>query len=582
MDFQKIPLDLVKPSPMNPRKTFDETAVNELAANIEKQGLIQPITVRPCEYDDRLDESGEVVSVPTEYEIVCGERRYRAYCKLKAQENEQPGGQSRFGSIPAMVREMSDEEAFEAMITENLQRQDVDPMEEAFAFGLLIRNGKTAEEVALKFGKSIRFVQDRVKLNSLIPELMLAIREDKMSISAAMIICKLNEEQQRKYHSQYSNNYQGLTKATAESFVNGLFLTISKAPWYKSDNQADEEFAGGCGHACSRCQHNTANHGCLFWEMKTENVGKCTDRNGFQSKLLAYMVKVVEEHSDSLVKAGQPLEKGKMVIGLTIETYGSDLSKAVKAAFKEKMESIGYEIVNPASVFSHKCWYGADDERAIEKLAKGEVYRVLNVAGYDVPEIAEEFHYVKKDDQSVNSENGVPMKVNELLCEYRNITSELSLSSSHTVSGCKTISEHGEFKNLKGLDNAEFVLAYSLMVDNNRELCVEFGLGDAPQRDEIIKYVSNNLDKIPYILRSWIKKALSTGPQIITFDEARHMAAPFIDRIGELWCPVEYHEAMDKLRSTQEKAVNKIARQLKELGYNLDGNPISDNTDSID
>lgn len=52
MDFQKIPLDSVKPSPMNPRKTFDEEAVRELAANIEKQGLIQPITVRPCEYDD--------------------------------------------------------------------------------------------------------------------------------------------------------------------------------------------------------------------------------------------------------------------------------------------------------------------------------------------------------------------------------------------------------------------------------------------------------------------------------------------------------------------------------------------------
>ena len=99
-----------------------------------------------------------------------------------------------------MIRDMSDEDAFEAMITENLQRQDVDPMEEAFAFGQLIKNGKTTEEVALKFGKSIRFVQDRCKLNSLIPELMVAVKEDKMSIAAAMIICKLDEEEQKKYH----------------------------------------------------------------------------------------------------------------------------------------------------------------------------------------------------------------------------------------------------------------------------------------------------------------------------------------------------------------------------------------------
>ena len=458
MDFQKIPLDLVKPSPMNLRKTFDEEAISELAANIEKQGLIQPITVRPGRYYERLNESGEVVSTPAEYEIVCGERRYRAYYLLRAKEDTSET--DRFLSIPAIVREMSDEEAFEAMITENLQRQDVDPMEEAFAFGQLIKNGKTAEEVALKFGKSIRFVQDRVKLNALIPELMLAVKEDKMSISAAMIICKLDEDSQHKYHSQYSNNYQGLTKASAESFKNGLFMTISKAPWYKSDNQADEEFAGGCGHACSQCQLNTANHGCLFWEMKTEDAGRCTNRTKYQSKLLAYMIKVVDENADKLVKAGEPLAKGKMVIGLNDDSYGSESTKAVRAAFRAEMEAKGYEVINPISAFANKCWYNADDARTIEKLANGEVYRVLSVSGYDVPEIQEEFYYAKKNDPSVNSENGVPMKVNELLREYRSINSEVSISASYTVCGCKKISEQVNFQYMKVIDNAEFLLAY--------------------------------------------------------------------------------------------------------------------------
>ena len=70
-----------------------------------------------------------------------------------------PNGESynRFSDIPAIIREMDDEEAFEAMITENLQRKDVDPIEEAFAFGQLIERGKSAEEVADRFGKSIRF-----------------------------------------------------------------------------------------------------------------------------------------------------------------------------------------------------------------------------------------------------------------------------------------------------------------------------------------------------------------------------------------------------------------------------------------
>ena len=78
MDSQKIPLDSVKPSPMNPRKTFDEEAVNELAANIEKQGLIQPITVRPRIVQIALDES-----VVDGYEIVCGDASIS--CLLHAQ-----------------------------------------------------------------------------------------------------------------------------------------------------------------------------------------------------------------------------------------------------------------------------------------------------------------------------------------------------------------------------------------------------------------------------------------------------------------------------------------------------------------
>lgn len=581
MDFQKIPLDSVKPSPMNPRKTFDEEAVNELAANIEKQGLIQPITVRPYEYDDQPDESGEIVSIPNGYEIVCGERRYRAYCLLKAKEDalnvERTAAHrkkyDRFQSIPAMVREMTDEEAFEAMITENLQRQDVDPMEEAFAFGQLIKNGKTAEEVALKFGKSIRFIQDRCKLNTLIPELVVALKEDKMSIAAAMTICKLDEDMQKKYHSQYNNNYQGLTKATAESFVNGLFMTLSKSPWYQSDDQSDEDFEGGCDCKCSECQLNTANHGCLFWEMKSQEAGRCTNRAKFQSKLLAYMLKVVDDYSADLVPKDSTLTFGKIVIGAELDLYCSEMAKTVKQAFVEEVARRGYEIVNPISTFKGKCWYDADDERIAKMLASGEIYRVLVLGGYDMPSLTEAFYYVKKDDISTNSdENGRPMKVNELLREYRSLND--TLSSSYTVGGCKVIAEHGEFKDLKGLDNAEFILAYSLMVKNNRELCLELGLGDFPHNDEISRYIANNLDKAPFILRAWIKKALDTGTQIITLDEARSIAAPYVERLGELWCPTEYHEAQGKIKEKHEKAVKKIAGQLKKLGYDLDGNKL--------
>ena len=153
MEVQNIPIGEVHPSPMNPRKTFDEDALQELADNIRQQGLIQPITVRPRIIEGTEPGSGDAVAIPDGYEIVCGERRYRALSALNKENPEQ------WATIAAIVREMTDDEAFDAMITENLQRKDVDPIEEAYAFGQLLEKGNTAEEVALRFGKSVRFVR---------------------------------------------------------------------------------------------------------------------------------------------------------------------------------------------------------------------------------------------------------------------------------------------------------------------------------------------------------------------------------------------------------------------------------------
>lgn len=82
MEVQNIPIGEVHPSPMNPRKTFDEDALQELADNIRQQGLIQPITVRPRIIEGTEPGSGDAVAIPDGYEIVCGERRYRALSAL--------------------------------------------------------------------------------------------------------------------------------------------------------------------------------------------------------------------------------------------------------------------------------------------------------------------------------------------------------------------------------------------------------------------------------------------------------------------------------------------------------------------
>lgn len=559
MDFKKIPLDLVKPSPMNPRKTFDEEAIKELADNIDKQGLIQPITVRANHKEDG-------------FEIVCGERRYRAYCILKAKEDnlniERTAAHrkkhDRFQSIPAMVREMTDEEAFEAMITENLQRQDVDPMEEAFAFSQLIKNGKTSEEVALKFGKSIRFVQDRCKLNSLIPELMLAVKEDKMSIAAAMIICKLDEESQKKYHSQYSNNYQGLTKATAQGFIDNLFMNINKSLWYQSEDQADEDFTGGCNTKCSQCSLNTANHGCLFYEMKSEDTGRCTDRAKFRAKTIAYMIHEVESQSEKLVRKGEPLEYGKTVIAIKVEDYEAEASKELKKQVIDLISARGYEIVVPDKVFKSKCWYDNTDERTINMIKSGEVYRVLSLFYYDRPTVAEQFWYVKRNSEGEN-EAGLPVNVSILLDKYKN--QKTSLPAQFTTDCVKAMEANNVLSDVP-LTDLEIKLFILLVLQSNYKLRSHLNLGQISYRDEDYKYIAKNPDIFNLCARAWLQSKVTLGtPEL-------KQAEPILDELGSLWCPEEYQKAKDKVLAKFDKSVAKITKQLTDLGYDLEGNKL--------
>lgn len=568
MDFQKIPLDSVKPSPMNPRKTFDEEAVQELAANIEKQGLIQPITVRPRVCQIALGEE-----VTDGYEIVCGERRYRAFCQLKAKEDKlnvervavHRKKYDRFQSIPAMIREMTDEEAFEAMITENLQRQDVDPMEEAFAFGQLIKNGKTAEEVALKFGKSIRFVQDRCKLNSLIPELMLAVQEDKMSIAAAMIICKLDEEGQKKYHSQYSNNYQGLTKSNAQIFVDNLFMNLNKSLWYQSDNQADEDFTGGCGTKCSQCPLNTANHGCLFYEMKSEDTGRCTDRAKFRAKTIAYMMHAVESQSERLVKKSEPLDYGKTVIAIKTESYENDASIEFKKQITELIHERGYEVVAPDKVFKSKCRYESTDERTLDMIKTGEVYRVISLFNYDKPTVEEQFWYVKRNSAGEN-ESGLPVNVSTLLDKYK--AERTSLPSQFVIDCAKAMGEHNVLSDVP-LTDVERKLFMLLVLQSNYKLRHHLHLGQCSYRDEDYKYIAKHPDIFNLCARAWLQSKITIGN-----NPEMKQAEPILDELGALWCPEEYQKAKAKVQAKFDKNVAKTTKQLADLGYDLEGNKL--------
>ena len=571
MEYKEIPLDMVKPSPMNPRKTFDDEALKELAANIERQGLLQPITVRPCEYEDFIDESaGEVVSIPIGYEIVCGERRYRAFALLKSREDAQ-GSQGRFQSIPTFVREMSDEDAFEAMITENLQRQDVDPMEEAFAFGQLIGKGKTAEELALKFGKSIRFIQDRCKLNALIPELKVAVKDGKMSIAAAMLISKLDDDVQQKYYSSYSNNYQGFTKGTADSFVRSLFMDIDNSPWYQSDNQADEDFEGGCGCKCSECKLNTANHGCLFWEMKTEDAGRCTDRNKFYQKHVDFLLSMLENYSDRLIKVGSPLEAGKIVI-VDDDEYCTATTKELKKVTYAAIRDKGYEVIKANEIFIGKCYY--TDERLDRKKEQGKVYCCLRLFSYDRVQLSEEWRYFKgviNDDDAPTSDTPATLSQSAeamKLIQKRNRAKEIAIEEITTKSRELAINL-GEAKRKGEISDAE-QLAFDIIIFTlcGSEMLKRYG-HDAygkPSERKYIDIIRQNQADRPMWMREFIRNIISSAD--ITYNRLYQFCA---DVVLSEWIPKQYQEMVHDISVKLDKKLVKIDERLKELGYDYNG-----------
>lgn len=156
----EIMLSEIEPNRDQPRKDFDEKALNELADSIKKHGLIQPIVVTP-------KASGR-------YEIIAGERRWRA-SRLAG-----------LRTVPVIIREIGDREAKELALIENLQREDLNPVEEALGFrSLMVSYKLTQEELAEAMGKSRSAIANTLRLLELMPEEMEALRQDKFSAGHA-------------------------------------------------------------------------------------------------------------------------------------------------------------------------------------------------------------------------------------------------------------------------------------------------------------------------------------------------------------------------------------------------------------
>ncbi len=287
MQVKEIKLSEIATSTLNPRKTFDETELKELAQSIEANGLIQPVTVRKINGEDGK-----------KYEIVCGERRFRAVTLLGKE------------TIQAVVKDLDDKQAFACMVIENLQRKDIDPMEEAQALMHLYNKGAVSvKEIAKMLGKSQSFVVNRIQLNNILPEFVQLMRDGLLNLVHLQIISNLRRDQQKmlfelRFQPSHIERWEGkipkvdVLKGWIDESVMGLLSSAHFDPDDKTFTTCKEKTGS---LSCKGCKFCTATFPNRFKE--TDNP-RCMNIELYRLKNQEAVLRKAKESGLPLVYSG--------------------------------------------------------------------------------------------------------------------------------------------------------------------------------------------------------------------------------------------------------------------------------------
>ena len=273
----RILLKNISVSPFNHGRDGEpitEESVKELAESIKQHDVIQSITVRPR-------ENGK-------YEIVVGERRFKASTLAGKKD------------IPATIRELTDEQVMEIQVIENLQRKNPNPLSEARGIVKMLSFSSikyTKEDIALRLGKSVTYVYQRLKLLDMIEQFQEMFLANVITISQALKLARLDQESQTEFYDDHCSDWLNENWAI-RSFndkLENFQLDLSEAPFNIKDAKLDKK-AG----ACTKCPNNTAVTTSLFPDDSTD--ARCTNRPCYENKcrlhgklLIAMAVKLKPE-----------------------------------------------------------------------------------------------------------------------------------------------------------------------------------------------------------------------------------------------------------------------------------------------
>lgn len=265
--YRDLPVAQLQASPTNPRRRFDARGLEELAASIRAHGVLEPLLVRPLDVD--------------RYEVVAGERRLRG---SRMAERE---------FVPTRIRQLSDAEAIEIQAVENLQREEIHPLEEALVYRNMLAmdaSRYTVATIAERVGKNPSYITQRLRLTDLVEPVANAFLEDQIGLGHALEIAKLPPaEQERAFAATFKQAWNGsreirllLPLRELSAWIEqNILLQLDAVPFDKGDEALVPE-AGGCTTCPKRTGYNTL----LFGEAFKDS---CSDAECFNKKIDAFI-----------------------------------------------------------------------------------------------------------------------------------------------------------------------------------------------------------------------------------------------------------------------------------------------------
>lgn|GEM_PF-750548 len=290
-----VPLSEIEPDPNNVRHQADDDKFAELVESVEERGVLQPILLRPIKSSDENR---------AKYRIIAGERRFRAAKQAKLTE------------IPACILEIGEGDALDVQLIENIQREDLHPLDEADGLlRLMETENLDVPAVAQRLGKKPRYVARMLALTNLIEDARQDLRVGKITLAHALEICRLAPEVQAEalkacyeddpIFSHGSRN--GASEAGKERLARHvrhlqawlethIYLNLKKAPFKKDDSRLRED-----GLTCIDCPQRTGHNAMLFADIRDEET--CLNPGCFKGKI----VKLLELKKDEIEKkSGKP------------------------------------------------------------------------------------------------------------------------------------------------------------------------------------------------------------------------------------------------------------------------------------